>query len=111
MTAEPPGEPVARPHPEPVVLDIGGTLGALVVHASADLLDTPIEISRAGHDAERAHQHVLERPLPAGSVYAAVFDRIEAGAYTLWLHDEVRARDVLVEAGTVTELRWTDVEA
>ena len=37
-------EPVARPHPEPVVLEIGGTLGALVVYAAEELLDTPIEI-------------------------------------------------------------------
>jgi hypothetical protein len=105
------GEPVARPHPEHVVLDIGGTLGALIVHAGADLLDTPIELSRAGRDAERVHQHVLERPLPAGTAYAAVFDKIEEGAYTLWMRDEVRARDVRVEAGSVTELYWSEAEA
>src|SRR5438309_11953223 len=90
---DPSGEPVARPHPEPVVLDIGGTLGALVVHAGADRLDTPIEISRAGHDGERAHQHVLERPLPGGSAYAAVFDRVDEGTYTLWMDGRARARE------------------
>jgi hypothetical protein len=99
-------EPVARPHPEPVVLDIGGTLGALIVRADPELLDTPIEISLAGHDDQRAHQHVLERPLPAGTAYAAVFDRIEQGNYTLWMHGEIRARDVTIDGGRVTELNW-----
>ena len=103
MTAE----PVARPHPEPVVLEIGGTLGALVVYAVAELLDTPIEISPTGRDDERAHQHVLERPLQTGIAYAAVFDRIEQGTYTLWMHDPARARDVEIQGGRVTEIRWT----
>lgn len=40
-----------RPHSEPVVLDIGGKMGALVVYADVDLIDTPIEISREGQDA------------------------------------------------------------
>lgn len=100
-------EPVARPHPEPVVLDIGGELGALIVHWDADLLDTPIEISPTGQDAKRQHQHVLERPLGDGTVYAAVFDKIAAGSYTLWVHDEARARGVEIAGGNVTELDWT----
>lgn len=99
-------EPVYRPHPEPVVLDIGGTLGALVVHADADQIDLPIEISPIGRDDERSHQHVLERPLPGGSAYAAVFDRVEQGKYTLWMHDEPRAREIAIDAGSVTELNW-----
>jgi len=68
-------EPVARPHPEPVVLNIGGGVGALVVHWDASQLDTPIEISPAGHDDQRQHQHVLERPLHGQTFYAAVFDQ------------------------------------
>jgi hypothetical protein len=103
------GEPVARPHPEPVVLDIGGTLGALIIHADPELLDTPIEISLTGRDDKRAHQHVLERPLPAGTAYAAVFDRIEQGTYTLWMHDRPQARDVVIEGGLVAQLDWRSV--
>jgi hypothetical protein len=104
-------EPIARPHPEPVVLEIGGTLGALIVRADPELLDTPIEIALTDSDAKRAHQHVLERPLPVGTAYAAVFDRIQQGRYTLWLHDEVRAQDVAIEGGQVTELNWTSAGA
>jgi hypothetical protein len=99
-------EPVARPHPEPVVLDIGGTLGALIVHWDADRIDTPIEISLTGHDADRQHQHILERPLNGQTFYAAVFDKIPEGEYTLWVHDEPRAHHVAITGGGVTELDW-----
>jgi hypothetical protein len=102
-------EPVARPHPEPVVLDIGGEIGALVVYADAELIDTPVEVSATGTDEERFHQHVLERPMPEGTSYAAVFDKITEGSYTLWLHGEPRVRDFAITGGTVTQVDWTSV--
>jgi len=100
-------EPTARPHPEPVVLDIGGHLGALIIHWDADRIDTPIEISPTGHDADRQHQHILERPLGDQTFYAAVFDKIPRGSYTLWVQDEARVRDVAIDGGSVTEMHWT----
>jgi hypothetical protein len=100
-------EPVYRPHPEPVVLDIGGTNGALIVYADADLIDTPIEVSPTGSDEERFHQHVLERPMPEGSSYAAVFDKVTEGSYTLWLKGEPRVRDFPITGGAVAEVDWT----
>jgi len=72
-------EPVARPHPEPVVLDIGGKIGALIVYADQALIDTPIEVSPTDSDPDKFHQHILERPLPEGTSYAAVFDKITEG--------------------------------
>ncbi len=99
-------EPIARPHPEPVVLDIGGEIGALVVYAEAELYDTPIEVSPAGADSERFHQHVLERPMPSGTVYAAVFDKITEGSYTLWLHGKPRVRNFEITGGSVAEVDW-----
>jgi hypothetical protein len=100
-------EPVYRPHPEPVVLDIGGTIGALVVYAGADLIDTPVELSPTGDDDARFHQHVLERPMPEGTSYAAVFDRITEGQYTLWLDGEPRVRDFMIHGAEVAEVDWT----
>ena len=100
-------EPVYRPHPEPVVLDIGGKIGALVVYASADLIDTPVEVSPAADDDARFHQHVLERPTPEGTSYAAVFDKITEGTYTLWLHGEPRVRDFMINGARVAEVDWT----
>lgn len=107
MSAQPvSAEPIARPHPEPVVLNIGGSLGALVVHWDAEHLDVPVEISPTGHDHQRNHQHILERPLNGRTFYAAVFDAIADGTYTLWVADEARARDVSIVGGSVTELHW-----
>ncbi len=100
-------EPVYRPHPEPVVLDIGGTNGALIVYADAEFIDTPVEVSPAGSDDERFHQHILERPMPDGTSYAAVFDKITEGHYTLWFHDEPRARDFAITGGAVAEVDWS----
>jgi hypothetical protein len=100
-------EPVYRPHPEPVVLDIGGNVGALVVYAGADLIDTPIELSPTDDDRARFHQHVLERPMPEGTSYAAVFDKVTEGTYTLWLHGEPRVRDFMINGAHVAEVDLT----
>jgi len=99
-------EPVVRPHPEPVVLDIGGGFGALVVHGSAGEIDTPIEISPADADADRQHQHVLERPVGGVTFHAAVFDRVPTGTFTLWVRGEVLERGVEISDGAVTEVDW-----
>jgi hypothetical protein len=104
MTAE----PVARPHPEPVVLDIGGDIGALVVYSDAEYIDTPVEVSPTGSDDQRFHQHVLERPMPDGTSYAAVFDKITEGRYTLWFQGEPRERDVEITGGAVAEVNWSE---
>jgi hypothetical protein len=100
-------EPVVRPHPEHVVLDIGGDTGALIIHADPDCHDLQIEICPAGaQDAKREHQHVLERPMPGQTMYAAVFGGLRAGRYTLFTNDVVRERDVLIEGATVMTLDW-----
>ncbi len=106
-----PDEPVARPHPEPVVLDIGGDIGALVVYSDAEFIDTPVEVSPTGSDDERFHQHVLERPMPGGTSYAAVFDKITEGRYTLWFQGEAREREFQITGGAVAEVNWSAVPA
>jgi hypothetical protein len=88
------------------VLDIGGEIGALIVYAEAELLDIPIEVSPAGSDGQKFHQHILERPMPHGTSYAAVFDKIVEGKYTLWLHECPRVRELKIVGATVTEVDW-----
>jgi hypothetical protein len=102
-------EPVARPHPEPVVLDIGGDKGALIVYAEAELLDTPVELSPADSDDKKFHQHILERPMPNETSYAAVFDKVTEGSYTVWLHGKPRIRDFQITGGMVAEVDWRAV--
>jgi ABC-type Zn2+ transport system substrate-binding protein/surface adhesin len=99
-----------RPHVEPVVLEIGGELGALVVHTDAALLHLELEISPAGDDARRSHKDVLERVVGGRSLYAAVFDQLADGTYTLW-HDGVTLeRGVRVAGGSIAELDLTRVQ-
>jgi hypothetical protein len=96
----------ARSHPEFVVLDIGDDVGALIVHADPGLHGVEVEISPAGSDDRRSHKEVLERRMGDQPAYTAVFDGIPRGAYTLWVNDEARARDVVIEAGKISELDW-----
>jgi len=97
----------ARRHPEHVVLDIGGVMGALIVHTEGDLHGVEIEISRTGRDDQRSHKDVLEREIAGRAAYAAVFDKISEGTYTLWLGDAAVARDVVVMGGAISELDWS----
>jgi len=95
-----------RTHPEFVVLEIGGELGALIIYTDADMHGREIEISPTGDDGKRSHKDVLERSLGGTPAFSAVFDQIPDGSYTLWVDDIARARDVRVGGGEVGELDW-----
>ena len=90
--------------PEHVMLDLGPGVGALVLHTGASLHGAEIEISPSGRDGARSHKQVHERPAGGRPLYAAVFDRLPAGEYTLWLHDRPLRRDVAVAGAAVTDL-------
>ena len=92
-----------RPHTENVVLELGAELGALVVYADGSLLHEEIEISPAADDGRRSHKDVLERRIGTRSLYAAVFDRVEHGMYTLWHRGAAVRRGVVVAGGRVAE--------
>jgi hypothetical protein len=86
------------------MLDLGPGVGALVLHAEARLHGVEIEISPAGRDGERSHKQVHERPVAGRPRYAAVFDRLPAGEYTLWLDDLPLRRGVAVAGEAVTDI-------
>jgi hypothetical protein len=90
--------------PEHVMLDLGPGVGALVLHTGADLHGVEIEISPSGSDEDRSHKQVHERPAAGRQLYAAVFDRVPAGEYTLWLDGEPLRRHVAVAGAAVTDL-------
>jgi hypothetical protein len=71
------------------------------------MLGVEVEISASGHDGERSHKDVLEREIERRPVYTAVFDKVRAGSYTLWVDDVARERGVVVAGGTVAELDWS----
>jgi hypothetical protein len=49
---------------------------------------------------------VLERVAGGRPAYTAVFDRLPAGHYTLWVNGVARARNATVDDGRITELDW-----
>jgi hypothetical protein len=90
--------------PEHVMLDLGPGVGALVLHTGADLHGAEIEISPTGSDDARSHKQVHERPAGGRPLYAAVFDSLPAGEYTLWLDDAPLRRGVAVAGAVVTDI-------
>jgi hypothetical protein len=90
--------------PEHVMLELGPGVGALVLHTGANLHGAEIEISPAGHDDERSHKQVHERPVSGRPLYGAVFDSLPAGEYTLWLYDQPLRRQVAVAGAAVTDI-------
>src|SRR5262249_5683152 len=96
-----------RGHPEHVVLDIGGTFGALVLYTPPELRGREIEISPLGQDRQRVHTAVLERIVAGRSIFAAVYPRLAAGRFRLWYDtDPTRPNTVEIQAGQVAELDW-----
>jgi hypothetical protein len=96
----------ARRHPEFVVLEIGGELGALLLQTGPELHGVEVEVSPSGQDDHRSHKQVLERSINGHAAYTAVFDGLEAGSYSLWVEGRRRSGGVVVEAGTISELDW-----
>ena len=90
--------------PEHVMLDLGPGVGALVLHTGADLHGKEIEISPSDSDDARSHKQVHDRPVAGRANYAAVFENLPAGEYTLWLDDRPLRREVAVAGAAVTNL-------
>jgi hypothetical protein len=97
----------------PTVLDIGGDIGALILHTSADLEGAEIEISPVGSPDQRRHVAVHARQLPGGrTIYAAMYYSLMAGSYELWAADGTPALTVDITGGAIAECTWPDgVEA
>ncbi len=91
---------------ESVVVDIGGTIGALVVKTTLALDGVEIEICPLG-SSSRSHTIVRPREVPGGTVvYAGVFPSLAAGDYTLLAWGSQPAAVVRVAGGRVTEFSW-----
>jgi hypothetical protein len=89
-----------------VVLEIGAGTGALVLRAPADLAGREVEISPVREPARRRHTYVRERHGADGIGYAAVYDRLPPGRYTIWQDRTTPAATVTVAGGQVTSHDW-----
>jgi hypothetical protein len=96
---------VDRVHPETVVLDIGGDIGALVIYAEAGWLGREIEVSRRGA-AKRVHVEVLERRANGRPVFAAVFPGLRAGDYDIWGSTATPSGTATIVGGAVATVDW-----
>ena len=101
----------ADARPEHVMLDLGPGVGALVLHTGAEMHGLEIEISAAGHDEERSHKQVHKRPVSGRPLYGAVFDRLPAGEYTLWLDDKPLRHHVAVAGAAITDISLKEEHA
>jgi hypothetical protein len=111
----------------PVLLDIGGDVGALVVTMPAALDGIEVEIRPAGttaavdhhghdhHDQVHDHDHgphrphvaVVARPVASGVVHSLVFPELSAGRYELYRRPAGPVElTVAVSGGRVTEASW-----
>jgi hypothetical protein len=91
-----------RRHTEPVVLDIGDTVGALVLYTDSSRHGQEIEVSPLGSDARRVHSAVLERGVNGRTLYAAVYPELEAGDYEVCCEGSPKFS---ITAGAVAEVR------
>lgn len=93
-----------------VMLDIGGSVGALVVRMPDSMLGQEVEICPTGeeHSAEiRAHVAVLARPLGDRKVATLVFPALEEGSYELYVKPHGPTELVVnVMGGLAVEAEW-----
>lgn len=89
---------------QPVVLDLGEGIGALIVRTGPDMLGIEIEISPADDDGDRQHKQVLRRMLGPTAVPVLVYDNLPEGDYTLWLDETEPVRGIHIAGGQVAEL-------
>lgn len=88
-----------------LILDIGGDIGALVIHTGAQYCEREIEISPgAGPDTPRSHNVVHARRNRERTAYTAVFPSVPAGDYTVWHPDGAPHATVTVHGGQVSLL-------
>jgi hypothetical protein len=129
MPTHPHTHPHAHPHPHPhspehgpasqheqgtgaevrhrpqagAVLDIGGSVGALLVHCSADLEDAEIQLLDLD-GRTLTHTQVHRRTTAGGDSYAGLFPALTAGSYLVELVPGAQPRPVSVEGGAVAAL-------
>jgi hypothetical protein len=93
-----------------LVLDIGGDIGALLIHTGADRAENEIEISPGRPDpgSSRTHNVVHARHSRHGATtYSAVFPQLASGDYTVWRDRATPHGTVTIHGGQITEYRLT----
>jgi hypothetical protein len=95
-----------RPHPESVVLDIGGDIGAVILYTDADLRGREFEIGLRSTPDQHTHVEVLERIVDGASIFAATYYGLREGEYVLRSEDGSVLDEVMVKGGEVATVDW-----
>ena len=104
-----PLEESTGPSHGPVVLDIGESVGAVVILTGADLDRTEIEVRSLGTEWDGTHVAVRSRPTTGEPIYAAVFSQLHQGVHEFRQRpaDPLGAvHQVNVVGGQLVELLW-----
>ena len=94
--------------PGSVILELGMSVGALILDAPPDLHGHEIEISPVAGGA-RTHSLVRERRTATKTLYAAVYPALAEGDYVVWDEDGIPAGRVSIHGGRATKFRWPEV--
>jgi hypothetical protein len=100
------GAPPAPSREGSVVLDIGGDVGALVLHLPAGMAGREIHVRPLDGDGRTVHTEVRARHVAGGTRFAAVFASLAAGVWELVPDQPGAGRQVTVVGGEVTEATW-----
>ncbi|HEY7859709.1 MAG TPA: hypothetical protein VIC82_14530 [Candidatus Nanopelagicales bacterium] len=90
----------------PIVLDLGGDVGALVLHTGSEQVGLELEISPIDHPNDRQHVAVHPRNLGDRVVYAAVYPDLVQGDYHIWSPLGDPALAVAITGGRITQADW-----
>jgi hypothetical protein len=93
----------------PVLLDIGGDIGALMLRMPAELAGSEVEARPTEHADDWSHlPHVGVLARPGGRLsHSAVFGELPEGRYELYLRPAgAVALTVQIRGGEVTEADW-----
>lgn len=96
-----------------VVLDVGGTRGAVIIFTDEPMAGEELEIRALGREWDGTHTAVRQRDLRDAVAYAGVFGSLEAGQYQVRIKGRATDHagsattlDVEVAGGEVAQLHW-----
>ena len=87
-----------------VVLDIGGDIGALILHTSSSCAGREIDLIPDDDGGPCVHSAVRERRSADGSSFAAVYPQLKDGGYRI----EGTYQHLVIEGGRVVELHFDE---
>jgi hypothetical protein len=89
-----------------VMIDVGATKGALILHSTAALEGIEVEIHPVSEPSKRTHVWVLPREGRDGVIFAAIFPSLASGEYCVLGRDGTVATTVDVPPNTITHAAW-----